>query len=96
MISRLSISEPFHNSARDIFKALIFAVTLMSLALSPAWAQDNETCETCHDDPDHTVIRYGVEVSLYVTSEHLADSPHEDFACIDCHTELEGVDDWPH
>ena len=96
MISHLSISEPFRDSARDIFKALIFTVILASLALSPAWAQDNETCEACHDDPDHTVIRYGVEVSLYVTSEHLADSPHADFACVDCHTELAGVDDWPH
>lgn len=69
---------------------------LVLLILFPLQALDNETCETCHDDPDHKVIRYGVELSLYVTSEHLAESPHKDFACIDCHTELEGVDDWPH
>ena len=71
-------------------------LSLVLLMLFPLHAQDNETCETCHDDPDHKVVRYGVEMSLYVTSEHLADSPHADFACVDCHTELAGVDDWPH
>ncbi len=82
--------------SRGIAWAVTFAALVTGLSPGSAWAQDNETCETCHDDPDHKVIRYGVELSLYVTSEHLAESPHKDFACIDCHTELEGVDDWPH
>ncbi len=59
-------------------------------------AQDNETCIMCHEDEDLTVMRRGIELSLYVTEDDLADTPHEGFGCIDCHTALEGVEDFPH
>ncbi len=69
---------------------------LLVYLLMPLAAQDNETCEACHDDPDHSITRYGRELSLYVTSNHLVGSPHEDFDCIDCHADLDGVEDFPH
>ena len=84
--------------SRSIRRFLLLGLIPITLGLWPATAiaQDNETCEMCHDDPDHSVIRYGTPLSLYVTSDHLVGTPHEDFACIDCHTELGGVDEWPH
>ncbi len=60
------------------------------------FAQDNETCITCHEDEDLSVTRRGIELSLYVTDEDLEDTPHEGFSCIDCHTALDGVEDFPH
>ncbi|MFH1852227.1 MAG: cytochrome c3 family protein [Candidatus Neomarinimicrobiota bacterium] len=58
--------------------------------------QDNETCTMCHDDQDLAVRRRGLELSLYVTEADLEGTPHEGFNCIDCHTALEGVEDFPH
>ncbi len=60
------------------------------------FGQDNETCVMCHEDEDLSVIRRGLELSLYVTDEHLEGTPHEGFDCIECHTALEGVEDFPH
>ncbi len=71
---------------------LFFAVTLPHTLQ----AQDNETCEMCHDDETMETTIGGRPVSLYVTSEQLVGSPHEGFSCIDCHTDLEGVEDFPH
>ncbi len=59
-------------------------------------AQDNETCVTCHADQYLSVLRRGMELSLYVTEDDLTGTPHEGFGCIDCHTALEGVEDFPH
>ena len=60
------------------------------------FSQDNDDCLSCHDDDTLTKTRRGIEVSLYVTDEHLDDSPHEGFECIDCHEDLYGIEDYPH
>jgi len=60
------------------------------------FAQDNETCEMCHDDPGMTKVAGGFEISLYANGKMIENSVHDGLACIDCHTALEGVDDWPH
>ncbi len=57
---------------------------------------DNDVCEDCHDDETMQNTRAGITYSLYVTSEFLENTPHEDFDCIDCHTDLEEVEDFPH
>ena len=64
----------------------------------PAWSfgQDNEICISCHEDEDLETVLYGIRLSLYVTEEHLEDTPHEGFDCIKCHTDLDGVDEYPH
>jgi cytochrome b subunit of formate dehydrogenase len=68
------------------------------LLLFPAFlpGQDNETCIACHEDESLEITRYGVPISLYVTEEDLEETPHEGFDCIDCHTDLDGVEDFPH
>jgi hypothetical protein len=74
------------------FKKLLFIFGIPLFLLS----QDNETCTDCHDDEDLTKTRRGIEVSLYVNEDHLVDSPHEDFYCVDCHEDLYDVEDFPH
>ncbi|MBT3250369.1 MAG: hypothetical protein HOF29_07915 [Candidatus Marinimicrobia bacterium] len=82
---RLSLLSHFLN--------FFFIIVMFSSVILP---QDNETCEDCHDDESLSTVMYGIEYSLYITSDHLIDTPHEDFECIDCHTDLEGVEDFPH
>jgi cytochrome b subunit of formate dehydrogenase len=60
------------------------------------YSQDNDECLSCHDDDALVKSRRGIEISLYVTEEHLDGSPHEGFECIDCHEDLYGIEDYPH
>lgn len=78
-------------------KSLVsFWVILIAVLSSGVFCQDNDVCADCHDDEDLTLVRRGVETSLYVTQEHLDSSPHEGFDCIECHTDLDGVEEYPH
>ncbi|MBC8478136.1 hypothetical protein H8D51_01190, partial [bacterium] len=75
-----------------IFRALLLTALMWTVTV----AQENETCEMCHDDASLETVRYGVPFSLNVVSAHLEGTPHEGFDCILCHADLEGVEDWPH
>jgi len=75
---------------------LFLWIPLLLFIPSLSFGQDNELCISCHEDEDLETVRYGVSLSLYVTEEHLEGTPHEGFNCIDCHTDLEGVDEFPH
>ncbi len=77
---------------------LTFAIFIISaLMFVPSVAQDdNETCLSCHDDPELTTTRDSVEISIYVTQNALDGSVHEGLSCIDCHADLDGFDDYPH
>jgi len=71
-------------------------LTILMLAPAGLHAQDDATCEMCHDDPGMKKMKGGFEVSLYVNSGMIAKSVHDGLACIDCHTALQGNEDWPH
>jgi cytochrome b subunit of formate dehydrogenase len=72
-------------------------IFLLSLALTTvAVAQSNETCMECHSDSSLTMERLTGTVSLTVTSDSLKGSPHDGMSCIDCHSSLKGVTDFPH
>ncbi|MCK5341773.1 MAG: hypothetical protein KAR20_00130, partial [Candidatus Heimdallarchaeota archaeon] len=60
------------------------------------FSQDNDDCLSCHDDDTLVKTQRGIEISLYVAEEHLDESPHEGFECIDCHEDLYGIEDYPH
>jgi cytochrome b subunit of formate dehydrogenase/nitrate/TMAO reductase-like tetraheme cytochrome c subunit len=65
----------------------LFAGTLVTLFLlqpQAALAQDDATCLGCHNDPD---------LEMTFDAEGLAHSVHADQACIDCHSDLEGMGD---
>ncbi len=62
------------------------------LAIAPAGAQESEDCLLCHEEGDLTGERDGREISVFVDADLLAGSVHADFACVDCHLDLEGQD----
>ncbi len=71
-------------------------VVLVVLCAALAMGQDNDDCYGCHDDDELTKQRNGREISLHVTPGHFDRSVHADMDCIDCHQDLDGVDDFPH
>jgi formate dehydrogenase gamma subunit len=77
--------------------ALLILVTLLWLTAS-GWGQsDDETCLSCHDDVDITGLNHlDEEVSMFISGDTLELSVHAGMACIDCHIDLENVDDYPH
>ncbi len=51
-----------------------------------------EGCFECHEDPDLTGIVYDtLEVSMFVDEAIFAQSVHGEFACADCHTDIEEI-----
>jgi len=73
------------NQAAVLSIGLLFTVV-------PAAAQDSEECLFCHEDAELTGERAGKEISVHVDPAGFSTSVHGDFACVDCHTELEGLD----
>jgi len=67
---------------------------LVVFALTPVFAQDNETCLDCHSDPNEVkVINDTTEISVFVDEEIFSNSIHGDLNCIECHTDLENFED---
>ncbi|GAB4369359.1 MAG: cytochrome c3 family protein [Calditrichia bacterium] len=51
----------------------------------------------CHSDPELTGLdRTGMQIPMYVDGEAFSKSVHADLSCVDCHQDLEGVEDYPH
>ena len=69
----------------------VIAAALILLS-GAAGAQSNEDCLMCHEDPELTGERGGAEISVFVDPEGYSASVHADFACIDCHMELDGAE----
>jgi predicted CXXCH cytochrome family protein len=69
---------------------------IVAIAPPPLAAQENEDCLMCHGDEEATGTVGGREVSIYVDLEAFSASVHGDFGCIDCHTDLDGFEDYPH
>lgn len=74
----------------------ILLMLLLSLPVLGA-EDDNETCLSCHEDQELTGFDHrGNEVSMFVNAADLDVSVHSGMDCIQCHTDLEGFDDYPH
>lgn len=86
---------------RDLLSVLPVLPGLMFLCAglllpSPLWADDDD-CAVCHGDIELTrTLPGGTEQSLFVTGDLLLKSVHAEFSCVDCHSDLEGFDDFPH
>lgn len=80
-----------------IKSVLLFSVAFLWL-VSSGWGQiDDETCVSCHDDIDLTGFNSkGEEITMFVSADTLAQSVHSEMDCIDCHVDLDNVDDYPH
>jgi cytochrome b subunit of formate dehydrogenase len=77
-----------------LMKYLLCIILLFGFS---AFGQSNEDCLTCHADPDLTGLdREGVEIPMSVDPKIYDQSIHADLSCVDCHTDLAGIKDYPH
>jgi len=79
-------------------KLCLFGLLLwLTFCLSAAAQDDNETCMSCHADQELEGVNIvGNAASMYVDTFILDSSAHSDMACVDCHVDLAGSDDYPH
>lgn len=73
--------------------AAALALTASAAAQSPARAPANDDCLVCHSDPSAT--RAGGQ-PVVVPPDKFAASVHAPLACVDCHTDLAKVTEFPH
>lgn len=95
MLCKPPISHQGEHMNRGGFRRFLFFLWI-PLFISTGFGQENDVCVSCHEDESLETVRYGVRLSLFVTEEHLEGTPHEGFNCVDCHTDLEGVEEFPH
>ncbi|MBK8129795.1 MAG: cytochrome c3 family protein [bacterium] len=74
---------------------LLSSIIALLCAATPLYSQSNNDCMDCHSDPAMTMETLTGPKSVTVTSDSLKGSVHEGLDCIDCHTDLKGVD-FPH
>ena len=76
---------------------LLKGILLWLILGGSAQAQDDRDCLTCHEDPGLSGLNNrGKEISMLVRPAALDSSIHRGLSCIECHTSLEGVEDYPH
>lgn len=61
-----------------------------------ARGQESSDCLECHASAGLKIERNGTDVSLYVDKERYENSVHGGLECIDCHTQLSDVKNFPH
>ncbi|MCP5048846.1 MAG: hypothetical protein GY940_16865, partial [bacterium] len=71
----------------------VFLFLFVPGMISPLQAQENDVCLTCHEDKDLSGMRGDKEISVFVDETKFSKSVHADLSCIDCHSDLEGVED---
>jgi len=80
-------------------RATLFLFLFLTFCAAPAvMAQSIDDCLDCHSDEEETKNENGKVISLYVDIDRYELSIHGDIGleCIDCHTDLDGFDDFPH
>jgi len=83
----------FKSGRMNFFKFLLIAVAFTGAFQS--FAQTNDDCLSCHNDPDLSKIRSGKKVSLYIKPDALTNSVHSELECTFCHSEA-AVSEFPH
>ncbi len=77
------------------YAAALAALCLIAFAPHPAAAVSTEDCLACHDDPSLTNaqgLSVSVDHEVYEKSVH----GQNGIECTDCHSDLAGVEDFPH
>ena len=64
----------------------ILLILIVTIQYSVSYAQENEDCLMCHDDPEFTTEIDDKEVSLYVSEEKFNEAVHKKLKCVSCHT----------
>ena len=89
---RVSVPERCQVSSLIVKAGLVLLAAGFGLFSPPAAAQDNDDCFMCHEDPELVGERAGRETSVFVDPSGFAASVHAEFACIDCHADLDSVE----
>lgn len=86
------------GKAVTITYSVVFALiayltfTTLNSAVQVSMPEENDDCMVCHDDKDLKGTRKGKNISMYVNPNHILGSVHAEAKCVDCHTDLAGVD----
>ena len=82
-----------HSGWMSFIRAVLGLAAVVVLNLpGPALAQENADCLMCHEDPELKGTRNGTEASMFVDPAQFQGSVHGALDCINCHTDLEGVE----
>jgi hypothetical protein len=84
------------RTAGALLAGLLISGAVIAAAASAPRPQDaDKTCFVCHDDPE---LKSSAGASVYVKPAVFAASVHGQagIGCLGCHTDLEGVEDFPH
>jgi cytochrome b subunit of formate dehydrogenase len=81
---------------RALGQRLLAACLALLFPVLAASAQDNAKCLECHGTAGLQMEREGRAVSLFVDAERYGKSVHKVQDCVACHTELAGVEQYPH
>ncbi len=95
MKTTISVSRGarIHSTPARRFCCLLSVMfTALVLSAVPAGAQANDDCLMCHEDPELVGERGGRQVFMHVDPAAYAASVHADFACVDCHMDLDGAE----
>ncbi len=84
-------SQRVSKSKYRLFCFMLALIVISGVAV----AQELDDCLMCHDDEELTKIRGERVVSLYIDLDLYERSVHgrEEMLCVDCHADLEGLDD---
>jgi hypothetical protein len=77
-----------------LVQSLLGIAVLVLVAGAPGIAsgQTSEDCLMCHSDREATGEKGGQPISVFVDPQGYSKSVHGELACIDCHSDLEGVE----
>ncbi|TFG39161.1 MAG: hypothetical protein E4H44_02605, partial [Candidatus Aminicenantes bacterium] len=88
-VSSRSIMKTLHTVAHIAIVGFAFGYLAPATDIS---AQENDECLMCHEDAELVGELRGVEISMFVDPTAYSASVHNEFACIDCHSDLDGVE----
>ncbi len=67
---------------------ILFSLLVCSLVTGELRAQENDDCLMCHGDEGLRGRKNGKKVSMHVSEEKFAGTPHEGASCVMCHVDL--------
>jgi cytochrome b subunit of formate dehydrogenase len=78
------------NRHRSLLGVLLkFSLILFIFSYIGGFAQSNEDCLMCHEDPELTAEKDGKTVSFFVNILTLENSVHKNVRCIECHDDVD-------
>ncbi|HKJ41729.1 MAG TPA: hypothetical protein VKA27_06510, partial [Sunxiuqinia sp.] len=89
------VEKKRHRRSIEITRRLSLAFLLLFAAHALTFAQTDDDCLACHNDPELYTVVKGKMVSQYIKPDALKGSVHEGIDCASCHADA-AVVEWPH